>query len=193
MNLEPVVELFLLKCAVLRTKLDASKALAERESPFAPESPISPLLAQVSMDIRVNAEKMSEYYKVFYLLENDIRQLINQTLTEVHGAGWWDTASPKTAKDEYVKNRTRELESGLTSRSDSQLDYVTFGQLGDIIRANYTHFGGILSNEAAMGRVMYSLNLLRGPIAHCGVLAEDEVDRLKLAVKDWFRLLEGPK
>jgi hypothetical protein len=40
---------------------------------------------------------------------------------------------------------------------------------------------------------MFSLNTLRGPIAHCGLLAEDEVDRLKLSVKDWFRLLEGPK
>lgn len=70
---------------------------------------------------------------------------------------------------------------------------MTFGHLGDIIRHNWALFGGILSNQKAMGRVMYSLNNLRGPIAHCGMLAEDEVDRLRLTVKDWFRVLEGPK
>lgn len=37
---------------------------------------------------------------------------------------------------------------------------------------------------------MNSLNLLRGPIAHCSPLAEDEVVRLKLTLKDWFRLME---
>jgi hypothetical protein len=61
------------------------------------------------------------------------------------------------------------------------------------MRANWDVFGGVLSNQKALGRVMFSLNMLRGPIAHCGLLAEDEVERLKLSVKDWFRLLEGPK
>jgi Family of unknown function (DUF5343) len=37
---------------------------------------------------------------------------------------------------------------------------------------------------------MTSLNVLRGPIAHCCPLAEDEVARLRLALKDWFRLME---
>jgi hypothetical protein len=128
------------------------------------------------------------------MLENDIRRLIDDTLSEDNkGPDWWDKYAPDTAKAEYKSNLQREQEAGFTPRSDNPLDYVTFGQLGDIIRTNYTLFGGILSNQKAMGRVMYSLNNLRGPIAHCGVLAEDEVDRLKLTVKDWFRLLEGPK
>ena len=37
---------------------------------------------------------------------------------------------------------------------------------------------------------MTSLNQLRGPIAHCSPLAEDEVVRLELTVKDWSRLME---
>src|SRR5260370_21722090 len=119
--------------------------------------------------------------------------MIDETLTEVHGAGWWDRKAPPSAKDECKLNQKREREAGITSRSIRELDYISFGQLGDVIRANYADFGGILSNEGAMGRVMHALNLLRGPIAHCGVLAEDEVDRLKLAVKDWFRLREGPQ
>src|SRR5260221_14386810 len=115
------------------------------------------------------------------------------SMTEAHGADWWDKYAPVSAKDECKQNQKREQDAGVTSRSDDPLDYISFGQLGDIIRANWPQFGGILSNQGALGRTMFGLNVLRGPIAHCGVLAEDEVERLKLTVKDWFRLAEGPK
>jgi hypothetical protein len=96
-------------------------------------------------------------------------------------------------KDEVKKNRGREAQAGVTLRSDDEIDYTTFGQLGDIIRENWIDFAGMLSNQSAVNRVFSALNMLRGTIAHCGVLAEDEVDRLKLAIRDWFRVLEGPK
>jgi hypothetical protein len=35
-----------------------------------------------------------------------------------------------------------------------------------------------------------SLNMLRSPIAHSSRLARDEVTRLELAIKDWYRLME---
>uniref|UniRef100_UPI0035AEB7FA Swt1 family HEPN domain-containing protein n=1 Tax=Phenylobacterium sp. TaxID=1871053 RepID=UPI0035AEB7FA len=157
------------------------------------EAVVKSFIGQFSAEVRANAERMSEYYKLFYMLENDIRKFIDDTMIDAHGLGWWDAHSPPSAKEECKNNQKREVEAGVTARSDNELDYVTFGHLGDIIRANYILFGGILSNEKALGRAMFSLNTLRGPIAHCGLLAEDEVDRLKLAVKDWFRLLEGPK
>lgn len=37
---------------------------------------------------------------------------------------------------------------------------------------------------------MPRLNTLRGAVAHCTPLAEDEVLRLRLSVRDWFRLME---
>jgi len=70
------------------------------------------------------------------------------------------------------------------------LDYTTFGELSVIITSNWPIFGGSLSSEKAVTRVMSSLNSLRGPVAHCSPLKEDEVLRLQLAVRDWFRLTE---
>jgi hypothetical protein len=127
------------------------------------------------------------------MLENDMRKLIDETLSEAFEVGWWSEHAPSSAKEECKLNQQREQEAGVTSRSDNPLDYISFGQLGEIMRAHWAIFGGILSNQKAMGRVMFALNMLRGPIAHCGILGEDEIERLKLSVKDWFRLLEGPK
>jgi Swt1-like HEPN len=70
------------------------------------------------------------------------------------------------------------------------LDYTTFGELSQIIENNWDLFGAILSNVKAVKRVMANLNTLRGPIAHCSPLAEDEVVRLQLSVRDWFRLMQ---
>jgi len=189
------IELFLLKCASVHlaiSEMSSTPLEINTTSPTVHAIPDS-ALTQFSREVRENAVRMAEYYKLFYMLENDIRRLINDTLTEAHGPNWWDSHSPNSAKEECKANQLREQEAGFTSRSDDELDYISFGQLGEIIRYNWTLFGGILSNQKALGRVMFSLNNLRGPIAHCGLLAEDEVDRLKLTVKDWFRLLEGPK
>ncbi|MFG1346173.1 Swt1 family HEPN domain-containing protein [Xanthobacter autotrophicus DSM 431] len=194
MNTEDILELFVLKCAALKREVDEFVPQTGSGADSKDIVKIEPLLSQFSTNIRNNAMEMAAHYKLFYMLENEIRRLIDDTLTE-HSGGpdWWDIYAPESAKIEYRANLQREQEAGFTPRSENPLDYVTFGHLGDIIRSNYSLFGGILSNQKAMGRIMYSLNNLRGPIAHCGLLAEDEVDRLMLTVKDWFRLLEGPK
>jgi len=144
---------------------------------------------QFEEQIRREADRMAEHYKVFYCLERSIRVLIKQRLVEEKGATWWDTDVPQAVRDEVKKNMDRERDAALTQRSDDPLDYSTFGQLQDIISANWQLFADTFSSQKAMGRVMASLNILRGPIAHSCPMAEDEIDRLRLTVKDWFRLM----
>ena len=70
------------------------------------------------------------------------------------------------------------------------IDFTTFGELGEIIKKNWDVFDSLFTSVRAVEKVMSSLNTLQGPIAHCSLLAEDEVLRLRLAVRDWFRLME---
>lgn len=67
------------------------------------------------------------------------------------------------------------------------LDYTNFGELGQIIVQNWEVFDQTFTSKRAVERVMASLNTLRGPIAHCSPLAEDEIVRLRLSVRDWYR------
>lgn len=191
------IELFVLKCAVIETGLRASLAEFEASGSSAlsqaDDEQLEPFIKQFDIANRKNASHMSRYYEIFYLLENDIRRLIVETMEAAHGTKWWETRVPPGVLEEMRKNREREAQAAVSIRSDDDIDYTTFGQLGDIIRANWSDFAGMLSNQSAVSRVMAALNMLRGTIAHCGVLAEDEVDRLKLAIRDWFRVLEGPK
>ena len=145
---------------------------------------------QIESDIRAAAAQMAPHYEMFYSLEVTIRRLIADSLEGAEGEGWWQTAVPDEIRKNAEKSKQRELDSGTTPRSDEPIDFTTFGELGEIIRSNWDVFGAIFSSQRAVGRVMTSLNTVRGPIAHCGVLAEDEVLRLQLAVRDWFRLME---
>jgi hypothetical protein len=62
--------------------------------------------------------------------------------------------------------------------------------LGEIIKSNWTDFKDIFRDVVALEKVIATLNVLRGPIAHCKPLSEDEVLRLHLGVRDWFRAME---
>lgn len=47
--------------------------------------------------------------------------------------------------------------------------------MGQSITANWDVFGALFKSEKAVTRIMANLNTLRGPIAHCTLLAEGEV------------------
>ncbi|GLZ87129.1 hypothetical protein Pres01_31800 [Metapseudomonas resinovorans] len=140
--------------------------------------------------LRAEAEQMSRSYELFYCLEKTIRKQISDLLESTNGPDWWnDKVIPQIIHQEVKKRILRERESGITPRSSNELDYTNFGELGEIIKSNWSIFSSIFNNIKAVEKIMFNLNTLRNPIAHCSMLAEDEKFRLELSVKDWFRLL----
>jgi hypothetical protein len=137
--------------------------------------------------LRREAEQMSNHYKIFYCLENFLRELITSKLEDEQGEKWWDTAVPDVVKKNASDNRKKEITSGNTPRSDLLIDFTTFGELGEIIKANWAVFGDVFKDPRAVENIMSRLNTLRGPIAHCKLLAEDEIVRLDLSLRDLFR------
>jgi len=142
---------------------------------------------QFEEKIRREAADMSAHYRVFYCLENSIRSLITEVLLEKHGSHWWNNTVPENVKNHVAGTQKKERESGIAVRSQEPIDYTTFGELGEIIKSNWPDFTDIFQDIKALEKVIATLNVLRGPIAHCKPLAEDEVVRLHLSVRDWFR------
>jgi hypothetical protein len=142
--------------------------------------------------IRAESDVMAKHYEVFYCLEKSIRALVSDTIETAEKPNPWWTSNrvPKNIQDEVGSRIQREIDTGMTRRSSDELDYTTFGELSGIITSNWDLFGGLFSSRKAVERVMANLNSLRGPIAHCSPLAEDEILRLRLTVRDWFRLME---
>jgi len=146
---------------------------------------------QIDAAIRQEAARMGDHYEVFYSLERTIRGLIDDTLEVAEPNGWWGSGRvPPKIKSDAEARMKKEIDTGVTRRSSEPIDFTNFGELGEIIKTNWDVFGGIFQSPKAVENVMARLNTLRGPIAHCCPLAEDEVVRLQLSVRDWFRLME---
>ena len=147
---------------------------------------------QFNANFRNEASQMSSHYELFYCLERSIRDIVSQTIESAENTiEWWQKDRiPETIRQDVTSRVQKEIDSGITRRSHDELDYTTFGELSQIIIKNWDIFGSMFSSKKAVEKVMTALNNLRGPIAHCCAFAEDEVLRLNLTVRDWFRLME---
>lgn len=191
------LELFILKCPVIRHELNKvmsqmrisnTRSSLERET----DSLISGYVSQIDFKTLQNAERMADFYKVFFALENDIRDMVEETLENQFGIEWWENCAPQQVRENTRRNIEREASEGLPPRSDRQIEYTTFGELNDIIKENWDAFSGIFSSVSKnrVLRVLIRLNHARGPIAHSNFLPEEEAVRLKLAIRDWYKLME---
>jgi len=192
MKLDDQVKLFEMAAQMSERELDAvekglsldlgrSNRATDRDEEWYP---------QFKQAVRREASAMASHYELFYCLERSMRDLVREKMSAERGPTWWATAVPEPIRTSVQKNSDRERDSAVTPRSDDPLDYTTFGELGEIVRSNWTVFADTFNSEKAFTKLTTSLNVLRGPIAHCCALAEDEVVRLRLTIRDWFRLME---
>ncbi len=194
MGISDDVKVFLMTTQLLEEDLDQVEReqlldLGRRRSVAKDEA--DAYYPQIEQEFRSEARAMAPHYEVFYSLERTIRALVGQSLAAQDGPDWWSGQRvPPKIKADCEACLTKEIDSGVTPRSDEPLDFSTFGELGQIITGNWDVFGALFKSAKAVERIMANLNTIRGPIAHCTPLAEDEVVRLQLAVRDWFRQME---
>lgn len=146
---------------------------------------------QFEAALRSEASRMSEFYEVFYCLENSIRRLVADILVDAEGVDWWNSSriDEKRIREQSAARKKKEIDSGITPRSDNLIDYTTFGELSQIITDNWDLFETVFKSKSAVSNVSNQLNIIRGPIAHCNPTDELEQDRLNLAVRSWFRIM----
>ncbi len=191
METEDKIRLFVLANSIAEKELDKLETNIDCNlgRDIIKEYPQKDYYLQFDSIFRKEAKEMAEHYEVFYCLEKSIRSLVVQLMNEKYGNKWWDEKVSEEIKKNVDLNIKREEESGFTQRSELKIDYTTFGELGNIVSNNWAAFSDLFRNERAFRKIMTNLNLLRGPIAHCCPLAADEVARLEITVKDWFRLM----
>jgi len=195
MSTKDILKVFLMTAQLIEEDLDALEqdlALDLGRDRNAVDGEAVDYYPQIEHAFRAEAKTMAPHYEIFYSLERTIRALVADSLEAADGPGWWNDPNrvlPKIKGDCEARLK-REQDTGVTLRSENPLDFSTFGELGQIITTNWDVFGALFKSETAVSRIMANLNTLRGPIAHCTLLAEDEVVRLRLSVRDWFRQME---
>lgn len=139
-------------------------------------------------DILKKAQKMADFYILYFSLENSVRKLITDVLNEKHGSDWWNKKVPQGVRNEVTRKQKEERDTAMSIRSEDPLAYANFGELIDIFNANWSDFTDILRSQKAVQDTLTQFNKIRNIIAHSCELNDDEIMRFKLLVKDWLRI-----
>ena len=193
MSIEDKIKLFAMSHQMLERELDRIEAKHKLDLGRISEANLDldeQYYPQFEEAVRKEAGSMASHYQLFYCLEKSIRELVKGKLKAEHGTNWWENTVPEKVRENASGNLQREIDSAVTPRSTEEIDYTTFGELGEIVRNNWPTFSDTFNSQKAFTKIMTSLNVLRGPIAHCCPLAADEVVRLQITLRDWFRLME---
>jgi hypothetical protein len=95
---------------------------------------------QIETEIRAEASAMAPHYEVFYSLETTIRRYIRDSLEDAIGPTWLASNVPDPVRTNAEKAQKKERDAGITPRSSEPIDFTTFGELSEIIKANWNVF-----------------------------------------------------
>jgi len=130
---------------------------------------------------------MADFYVLYYCLENSVRRLVTERMSEKYGVKWWDKV-PAAIATEVADKQKREKDTVLTVRSDDPLAYTNFGELIVIMESNWDCFSDTIRSKKAMNKVLSEFNQIRNVIAHSSDLSDNDILRFKLLVNDWFNI-----
>lgn len=135
-----------------------------------------------------NANQMSSIYIVFYCLENSVRELITERLSERKGVDWWEVCVPKKIKDAVNKLKLQEEKNRYhTQRSTSSIGYTMFGNLAQIITNQWEDFSDLFPTQAWISSRFTDLEMSRNIIMHTGLVPQIEIERIESISRDWIR------
>ena len=128
------------------------------------------------------------FTSLYYTLENSVRKLIADVLSEKHGVDWWEKTVPEGIKNNVKALQKEEKDTPVSIRSEDNLSYTDFGELIGIFDHNWKDFGDMLRSQKSVRVTFSQFNNIRNVIAHSCELNDDEIQRFKLLINDWLRI-----
>lgn len=146
-------------------------------------------LAALLPDAVRNAFSAAEAYKLLFVFEGYLRDLVIEALSRDGTEDWWQ-AVPKDVQDEVTKLAETEEAKGwmaLGSRDKSSL--LTYPQLLRVIDHCWkTHFEELLRDKSLVQEARL-ISHLRNTICHMSPISQEEFERVKQTMRDWFRMV----
>jgi len=147
-------------------------------------------LASIVPDKVRRASSASEGYKLFFVFEEYLREMIVEVLTkEQDGKTWWDFA-PQDVKD-YVTGleQTEEVKSWMALGSRDKSALMTLPQLLRLIEVAWKEGFDDLIRDKALLQEARVISHLRNTLCHMSTISQEETDRIKQTMRDWFRVV----
>ena len=171
---------------------DGLRALSAEGIPLdsVSENSVVSRVEQLNYPLRIleAAARMSSVFVVFFSMENSVRELITQRLSEKYGLNWWEEKIPQKIREKVNSLKdSEELHRYHTPRSSELIGYTTFGHLAQIIIARWEDFEDLFPDQAWINSRFSDMERSRNIIMHTGILEEVEIERAEVIARDWIR------
>lgn len=146
---------------------------------------LAPLVPEM---VRRSAEA-AEAYRLFFVFESYLRELIVEVLSIDSQKTWWDKV-PGDIQIEVTKLEETEETKGwmaLGSRDKSAL--MTLPQLLKIIDHNWKGAFDDVVRDKSLVQEARLLGHLRNTICHMSTISTEELGRIRQTMRDWFRIV----
>jgi hypothetical protein len=133
----------------------------------------------------------AESYKLFFVFENFIRDFVLETLLELDNVNWWDKV-PKDVQDEVQKlEETEQQKQWMALDSRSKLALTTLPQLLRIMdeTKNWNDAFKATVRDKFLIQEGRGISHLRNTLCHMSDISDEEVNRIKQVMRDWFRVV----
>lgn len=139
-----------------------------------------------------DAMHASEAYKLFYVFEWYLREFIVEVLSENKDGGegtWWDKIPPDIQKEvtELEKNEESKTWMAIGSRDKSAL--MTYPQLLKVIDDGWKNYFKDVVRDKVLIQEARAISHLRNTICHMTDISEEEIQRIRQTMIDWFRMV----
>jgi len=135
------------------------------------------------------ANAAAQGYKLFFVFENYLREFVVEVLSNDGKEDWWQYVPPDVQSEVEKIEATEEVKSWMALGSRGKSSLLTYPQLMRIVDVCWkSHFQEIVRDKTLVqqGRV---ISHLRNTICHMTAISDEEMDRVRQVMRDWFRVV----
>jgi len=146
-------------------------------------------LAALIPDGVKQAMRAAESYKLFFVFEGYLRDFVVEVLSADPAVSWWDRI-PKDVQEEVTKlEETEDAKSWMALGSRDKSALMTYPQLLKVIDHAWKDGFSDLVRDKALVQEARLIAHLRNTICHMTPISNEEMDRVKQTMRDWFRVV----
>jgi Arc/MetJ family transcription regulator len=145
-------------------------------------------LALLDEHFVAQAQRMATVYTAIAAFESTVRDLVRRVLLEQFGAKWWEEKVSATVRTKAKKRQEDEAKHRFhTQRGDDPIDFIDFGDLLNVMRANEVSFEPFWPSPEWARGIFDAVERSRNVIMHSGILDLEDIERVGMNIRDWVR------
>lgn len=138
------------------------------------------------------AVSASNAYQLFFIFEEYLRDFVQDILSESgkkEEAEWWPLVREDIRKKVQELEATEEIKKWMSLNSRGKIFLLTLPQLLTIIDENWkNNFEDLIRDKTLIHQARLLVHL-RNTICHMSNISDEENDRVKQVLRDWFRVV----